>query len=434
VRRHALDELVALVQAGRVAVGETTSVVNMHCHTTFSYNGYGHYPASLAWMALEQGWYAMGTVDFDVLDAMDEALWALDQAQVRGSVGLETRVYHPSFAQYEINSPGEPGVMYHIGLGFCQRDIPAQAQKTLNAMRQGAASRNREMARRLNAHLDPVSIDYDRDVLPLTPSGNATERHMLVAYDVAARAVFASRDQLISFWADRLGMDVADVDAFMGDEPFPHDPIRAKLMKRGGVGYMQPGPDTFPDYDAVTEAMILAGGVPVHGWLDGLSEGEQHIDEMLAYGLERGVAAINIVPDRNWNIADETVRKTKIDELNKVIALAQDKEIAVIVGTEMNKYGQRLIDDFDAAPMAPHRDVYMAGASFCHGHTVMQRALRWGYHSDWAQAQLPGRGERLAFFTTIGELVSPGSESLDRLGALADGSSADALVNAVERW
>ena len=30
-------------------------------------------------------------------------------------------------------------------------------------------------------------LDYDRDVLPLTPSGNATERHMVVAYLEAAQ-------------------------------------------------------------------------------------------------------------------------------------------------------------------------------------------------------------------------------------------------------
>ena len=39
---------------------------------------------------------------------------------------------------------------------------------------------------RVNAYLDPVTIDYERDVLPLTPAGNATERHMLVAYMHAA--------------------------------------------------------------------------------------------------------------------------------------------------------------------------------------------------------------------------------------------------------
>jgi hypothetical protein len=37
------------------------------------------------------------------------------------------------------------------------------------------------MISRLNVFLDPVMVDYDRDVLPLTPSGNATERHLLVA-------------------------------------------------------------------------------------------------------------------------------------------------------------------------------------------------------------------------------------------------------------
>jgi len=433
VRRQALDQLVADWQAGMATVQPTAPVANMHCHTTYSYNGYGHFPASLAWMARQQGWYAMGTVDFDVLDAMDETLWALDHVRVRGAVGIETRVYHPRFSDVEINSPGEPGVMYHIGLGFCQRDVPAKAAATLAKMRQGAADRNREMVRRLNAHLDPVSIDYGRDVLPLTPSGNATERHLLIAYDVAARKAFPSREQLIDFWASRLGMESSAVDAFMGDTPFPHDQVRAKLMKWGGVGYMQPGPDTFPDYDEVTEAIIACGAVPVHGWLDGLSEGEKRIEEMLHYALAYGVAAINIVPDRNWNIDDAGLRATKITEMNAVIGLAQSLDLPVIVGTEMNKFGQPLVDDFDAAPLAPFRDIFMQGASFCHGHTVMQRALQKGYHSAWAQSALPGRAERVAFYTRMGELVEPGVASRARLSNLGV-NGADAIVNVVERW
>ena len=53
-----------------------------------------------------------------MLDAVDEFLAACDLAGVRGSAGIETRVFIPEFATREINSPGEPGVYYHMGIGF----------------------------------------------------------------------------------------------------------------------------------------------------------------------------------------------------------------------------------------------------------------------------------------------------------------------------
>ena len=55
------------------------------------------------------------------------------------------------------------------------------------------------MIARLNAYFAPVMVDYDRDVLPLTPAGNATERHMLAAYDSAAARFSADP---VSFWAE----------------------------------------------------------------------------------------------------------------------------------------------------------------------------------------------------------------------------------------
>ena len=161
-------------------------MVNLHCHTFFSFNAYGHSPTSLAWLAKRRGFKAIGMVDFDVLDAVDEFMAACDLVGVRGSAGLETRVYIPEFATREINSPGEPGIAYHMGIGFTGSTLPDRAASTLRDMRQGAAQRNREIVKRVNAHLDPVMIDYDRDVLPLTPAGNATERHLLAAYLRAA--------------------------------------------------------------------------------------------------------------------------------------------------------------------------------------------------------------------------------------------------------
>ena len=106
-RAEALAELVSLARQGAVALEPEIEVANMHCHTFFSFNAFGHSPTSPAWLGRRSGFRAMGIVDFDVLDGVDEFLKACDLVALRGSAGIETRVFIPEYADQEINSPGE---------------------------------------------------------------------------------------------------------------------------------------------------------------------------------------------------------------------------------------------------------------------------------------------------------------------------------------
>ena len=61
---------------------------------------------------------------------------------MRGSTGIETRTYLPEFADYEMNSPGEPGVLYHMGIGFTTSHVSPQAAAILTELREQSAQRN----------------------------------------------------------------------------------------------------------------------------------------------------------------------------------------------------------------------------------------------------------------------------------------------------
>ena len=415
VRAKALEELAALAERGQVALEAQKEVANMHCHTFFSFNAYGHSPTSLAWLAKRRGYKLMGIVDFDVLDGVDEFLQACDRVGVRGTAGIETRVYLPEFATREINSPGEPGVFYHMGIGFTTGQVPASAQRILADLRQRAARRTQDMIQRINAYLDPVTVDYERDVLPLTPRGNATERHALVAY---MRAAERSQPDVAGFWADRLHLPVEQVVPLLSDVPRLANLIRAKLMKKGGVGYVLPGPESFPTVEEYHRLILQCEALPCATWLDGTSPGEQAIEELFALLTGQGVVALNIIPDRNWNIADPETRRLKVKKLHEVVRLAEEWALPLNVGTEMNAYGQKLVDDFDVPELAPVRQAFLDGAHFIYGHTVMQRALGLGYQSRWAQTYLPGRRERNVFYTRVGYLAPPGRAGLARIAQL----------------
>jgi hypothetical protein len=230
VRTRALHELQLLAQQGVVSFSPETTLVNMHCHTFFSFNAYGHSPTSLAWLARKRGFRLVGIVDFDVLDGVDEFLEACQVLGVRGSAGLETRVFVPEYAAVEINSLGEPGIAYQMGIGFTSGRVPPQAAGILAGLQQRAAQRNRGIVDRVNAYLQPAAVDYERDVLPLTPTGNPTERHLVLAYLRAAERTVADR---VAFWAGRLSSKTEYIAGMMPDTPALQNLIRSKLMKQG---------------------------------------------------------------------------------------------------------------------------------------------------------------------------------------------------------
>lgn len=383
-------------------------LANMHCHTFFSFNAYGYSPTGLAWLARKEGWPLMGLIDFDVLDGVDEFLAACDATGVRGTCGIETRTFFPEFASRETSSPGEPGVFYHIGLGFTSSVAPPEAQPILDDLRSRSRSRNEGMLARINAHLAPVAIDYERDVLPLTPNGNATERHMVEATIAAVEKHAAENGSTPeAFWAEKLHMSAADVVKMMASPAAYRNTVRAKLMKKGGVGYVQPDGGSFPTLDDVTRFIQQCGALPCYGWVDGFSEGEQAIDELLATIIPKGVVIVNIVPDRNWNFADPAVRAAKAAKLDEFIARCQALDLPLNIGTEMNSPGNKLMDDFDVPELAKHRQAFLDGAYFIYGHTVMQRWAGMGYQSVWASKHLLARADKNAFYTAIGKAVDP---------------------------
>ncbi len=447
-RTAALRELLALADQSAVDIAPTSDVANMHCHTFFSYNAYGYSPMALAWLAKKSGYKFMGIVDFDVLDGVEEFLAACDLTGARGSAGMETRVFIPEFAAREINSPGEPGIFYHMGIGFTSTDLPDATDTTdsplksvqsveepevraiLASLRARAEARNRDVAARVNAYLDPVIVDYDRDVLPLTPAGNATERHMVVAYLAAAQRTVPDPAR---FWAEKLQTSRAEIAAMLDNGPKIQNLVRAKLMKRGGVGYVQPSPEMFPSVEEVNRVITAYGALPCATWLDGMSAGEQAEEELLDLLIGKGIVALNIIPDRNWNIADPEVKRAKLHELYKIVDLAQRLDLPLNVGTEMNAPGNRLVDDFAAPELAPMREAFMDGAAFIYGHTAMQHILRLGYQSEWAKAHFPTRKTRNSFYTQVGKRLPPGQKTLSNLKAITHTVEPDMILSHIIR-
>ena len=392
-REDALAELWDLAKAGKIELAESgragnpLPAVNLHSHTFFSYNAYGYSPSKFAWLARKRGLAAAGIVDFDVLDALEE-FWAAGKLiGLKRCTSLESRTFVPEFATRVINSPGEPGIAYNMGVGFPR----AISHPLLTQMRQTAETRNCELVRRVNEFLKPVILDYDKDVLPLTPNGNATERHICEAYSQKGDA---------NFWKQKLGDCPADAGKFQAL-------IRSKTMKKGGPGYVQPDKGSFPLLAEMNRFILDSGAIPTITWLDGTSDGERAIEELFAVAMSSGAAAINIIPDRNYTPG---VKSQTLQNLYHVVALAEKHGFPIIVGTEMNAPGNKFVDSFETAELQPLVPVFLKGAHIVYAHSVLQRASGLGYLSGWAKKSFANTAARNDFFEQLGRRLQPAKE------------------------
>ena len=375
---------------------------NLHGHTFHSFNCYGYSPARYALLARRYGMEIAGAVDFDVLDALEEFHSTGRRLNLRTVVSLESRVFVPEFATRAINSPGEPGIAYHMATGFAALPADPTARAFLQDLRDRSARRNRVMVERVNPMLAEAALDYERDVLPLTPGGNATERHLVLAY--ARKA--AQLPNLLDFWTAKLGPGLTAAD--LPESPKLLNLIRAKTMKQGGPGYMKPDATTFPAMADFNRFALAAGAIPTVAWLDGTSDGEKAMEEFCRVAASSGAAALNIIPDRNFTPG---VKDQKLQNLYDVMALAERLYWPVIAGTEMNSPGNKFVDNFASAELAPLVPAFQRGARILYAHTALQRAGGRGYLSAWSEKHLPRREDRNTFFEKLGQLLTPATES-----------------------
>ena len=421
----------SLLKLKELAIGEnifsTTkkNPYNLHCHTFCSYNGYGYSPSYIAWLACKELWFSAGIVDFDVLDGVEEFLSAAEMLELRGVCGLETRAYVADLAHEEINSPGEPGVAYHMGVGFTTSALPAKQQEFLTELKAKANARTENIVKLVNVYLSPVELDFEKAAAKLTPFGNITERHVCTAYREKAEEIFTDKAALSQFWAEKLSLDISVAAELITDPVKLEGTIRSKTMKSGGAGYVKASPESFPALQEMNDFILACGAIPCVAWLDGMSDGEKDPGKLLDMHISHDAALLNIIPDRNWNFSDSAVKAAKIKCLDAVIAAALERDMPIIIGTEMNAPGQKLVDDFDCDALQKYNNMFVEGAAISFAHTLLT-PLQMGYLSQWAGENFADKAAKNVFFAKLGSAVT--AQNFVQLRARIKGRSASEIM------
>ena len=361
-RLEAFNKYYTMLQNGGIECDPVGKRHNMHCHSFFSYNALAWSPEHLAITAKILGFSHLGMVDFDVLDGVDALKNAANKLNIKNICGMETRVFIPEMAELEINSPGEKGVAYHLALGFNSSKVPLKCASFLASLKQRAQTRTAAVVDKVNAFLDDVKLDFETEVVAATASGNPTERHVCAFYRLKAELVTGSHEKAVQYWQKMLALNEEETRKASSSNPALEGFIRSKLMKNGGPGAVKADAKSFPLIDEMNEFAAQCGAVPCPAWLNGFTSGEEDPVKLLAFHKAKGAKAVTIIPERNWNIKDETKKAASLKKLDGIINAAQKLDLHVIAGTELNTPGQRLCDAFETPELAKYYNIFKSGA------------------------------------------------------------------------
>jgi len=156
--------------------------INNHIHTTYSFSPYS--PTAAVYAARMEGLCTAGIIDHDSISGAEEFLEAAKLVDLPVTIGMEARVSMDGtrLEGRRTNNPDQVGVSYMTIQSVPHNKISVLTEffKPYQAARH---TRNRQMIEKINA-LVGVSLDYDRDVLPLSmaaENGGVTERHLMYA-------------------------------------------------------------------------------------------------------------------------------------------------------------------------------------------------------------------------------------------------------------
>ncbi|HCU22308.1 MAG TPA: hypothetical protein DF698_05365, partial [Candidatus Atribacteria bacterium] len=319
-------------------------------------------------------------------------------------------------------------VAYFMGNGFTRLpESDTKTGKTLRYLKETAQKRNRGVLKRVNSYLQLVTIDLRKDVLPLTPSGNPTERHLVMAYAIKADQIFSNRMEQVKFWSEKLDISPEKVENFLNHKPDFYDFIRSKLMKYGGIGYVKPNVGDFPTLEQVTDMILDLGAIPSFSWLDGTRSGEKDPKELLDFCEAKGIETLFIVPDRNWDLPDQEESRLKLAKLYEIVEEAKRRGFPIFVGTELNKFGQKFVDEFESPALTPLTPYFLRSAWMLWGHIIMEKSSQRGYTSEWAKKTFRDRKVKNQFYYQVGQTVPADRYQLERIGSL----SSEELI---KRW
>jgi len=307
-------------------------MVNNHVHTTYSFSPYS--PSAAVYAARSEGLATCGIVDHDSMGGAKEFIEAGKIVKIPTTIGVEARVSfrETPFSNRRTNNPDQIGVSYLV-LHAVPHDKIETVQAYFAPLRERRNARNRQMVERINELYasDGVTLDFERDVLPLSQfadGGSVTERHLMLAL---ARQLLALGKAKLPEHAGELERMLAEYD------------LVGTLKKDCIPKVFIDATDECPTLSEFVRFSVSVNGILAYAYLGDVTSSvtgdkkaqqfeDAYLDELFETIYTAGIRAVTYMPTRNSQA-----------QLDRLRALCERYGMLQISGEDINSPRQKFV-------------------------------------------------------------------------------------------
>jgi len=296
--------------------------INNHIHTTYSFSPYS--PTAAVYAARMEGLCTAGIIDHDSISGAEEFIEAAEIIGIPVTIGMEARVSMDGtrLEGRRTNNPDQVGVSY-MTIQSVPHDKISVLTEFFKPYQAARHARNRKMIAKIN-EIVGVSLDYDRDVLPLSEAkdnGGVTERHLMYALAIELVKQVGKGQPMIDKLTS-LGMNLSEKQkTLLSDTEYPFYEYDVLGMLKGTFVPMIfiDATDECPklkdmvklcaDVDAyLCYAYLGDVGDSVTGDKKAQKFEDDYLDDVFECLKEEGVKAVTYMPTRNTPAQLERLR------------------------------------------------------------------------------------------------------------------------------
>ena len=296
--------------------------INNHIHTTYSFSPYS--PTAAVYAARMEGLCTAGIIDHDSISGAEEFIEAAEIIGIPVTIGMEARVSMDGtrLEGRRTNNPDQVGVSY-----MTIQSVPHDKINTLTEFfkpyQAARHARNRKMIAKIN-ELVGVSLDYDRDVLPLSEAANnggVTERHLMYALAIELVKQVGKGEAMIDKLT-ALGMALSEKQkALLMDTEYPFYEYDVLGMLKGTFVPMIfiDATDECPKLQDMVKVCADVDAYLCYAYLGDVGDSvtgdkkaqkfeDDYLDDVFECLKEEGVKAVTYMPTRNTPAQLERLR------------------------------------------------------------------------------------------------------------------------------
>ena len=296
--------------------------INNHIHTPYSFSPYS--PTAAVYAARMEGLCTAGIIDHDSISGAEEFIEAAEIIGIPVTIGMEARVSMDGtrLEGRRTNNPDQVGVSY-----MTIQSVPHDKINTLTEFfkpyQAARHARNRKMIAKIN-EIVGVSLDYDRDVLPLSEAANnggVTERHLMYALAIElVKQVGKGQPMIDKLTA--LGMNLSEKQkALLSDTEYPFYEYDVLGMLKGTFVPMIfiDATDECPKLQDMVKICADVDAYLCYAYLGDVGDSvtgdkkaqkfeDDYLDDVFECLKEEGVKAVTYMPTRNTPAQLERLR------------------------------------------------------------------------------------------------------------------------------